>query len=55
MKLRYVITCNKNGRKSEPCLQFWNTQYKRWENIPVFECEDWEYDDSIIDPDAGKV
>jgi len=42
MKLRWFTTCNKDGVKSKPTLQYWDKVLELWENIPYIECKTWE-------------
>jgi len=42
MKLRLLVVCNKNGQKTNPILQYWDTESITWIDVPVFECKDYE-------------
>ena len=42
MNLRWLITCDKNGVKSDPGLQLQNIEAKEWQDVPIVECKVWE-------------
>ena len=44
MELRWIVLCDKNGRKTKPDLQFWNEDDEIWEDVPYVEMKTWEYD-----------
>ena len=52
MRLRYLITCDKNGVKTEPMLQYWDDESNRWECVPWVECKTWEEEAYSKDKDA---
>lgn len=44
MKLKYIVTCDENGNKSDQELHYWNREAQRWELVRTEECKSWEYD-----------
>ncbi len=36
-EVRWVIFCDKNGKRSEPVLQQQNGNYGYWEDVPVIK------------------
>lgn len=42
MKLRWFVVCDKDGRKTNPELQYWDEGYQMWDGIPYVECKDYE-------------
>ena len=42
MKLRWFRTCNKHGLKTDLTLQYWDTAFHVWSEIPTVECKDHE-------------
>jgi len=52
MRLRWFITCNKDGVKSKPTLQYWNAGIELWEDVPHVECKTWEEDVYLKDINA---
>lgn len=47
MKLKYIITCDENGVKSEEWLHYWDYDFKRWEPIDLVEIKKDEYDEYV--------
>lgn len=47
MKLRWFATCNRDGVWSESCLQYWDEDNRRWEDVPRVECKTWEEEEYL--------
>jgi len=48
MKLRWLIICDKNGRKTEPELQYYDKDWGTWTPIPIVEEKDVGEGDFIM-------
>jgi len=44
MKLKYFVTCNENGLKTDPELHYWDEDLEQWLPVETEECKTWEYD-----------
>ncbi len=42
-KLRWLVLCNENGVKTEPALQYKESEEDIWEDIDYEEMKTWEY------------
>ena len=42
MNLRWLIVCDKNGQKTEPILQYYDVEYKRWCVVRIEEIKEWK-------------
>jgi hypothetical protein len=42
--IRWLILCDRNGRKTEPILQIWDNDNGRWLDIDTVEIKEWTYD-----------
>lgn len=51
-KLRWFRTCDENGVKTEPELQYWDEDLNQWETVPYVECKDYEEEDYMSNPNA---
>ena len=47
MKLKYIITCDEFGFKTEPDLHYWNKDTERWELVLTEECKDKNYENFV--------
>jgi len=36
-EFRFIILCDRNGVKTDPKLQYWDTVYDEWIDVPLFE------------------
>lgn len=52
MKLRWFATVNKYGLKTQSVLQYWDTDYKCWIDIPYFECKAEQEKECLTDESA---
>lgn len=55
MKLRWFVTLNKHGFRSESLLQYWDKAVGpegRWQDVPYVECKDWEEEKYLTDEEA---
>lgn len=46
IKLRWLILCDNNGRKTEPRLQYREPDWKEelWVDVDIVEMKEWEYE-----------
>lgn len=52
MKLRWFVTCDEQGGKSTPSLQYWDAVWTRWVDVPYFECKILDENKFMDDEDA---
>lgn len=49
MKLRWFVVHYGNGVKTQPVLQYWDEDAKKWENVPYFECNIYDEEKCLYD------
>lgn len=52
MKLRWLLTCNEDGLKGEPELQYWSVDASRWCTVGLVQCKRWEVEQYLVNADA---
>lgn len=46
-KVKFIVTCDEHGVKSEPVLHYWDYYTEEWIVVPTDECKTWEYSSLI--------
>jgi len=46
-RLKWFITCDLNGVKTEPELHYWDEELWQWIPVRTLECKTWEYEEEL--------
>ncbi len=45
MEFRWLVLCNKHGKKTVPVLQWRMDSMLNWKDVPMEEFKDWQVDE----------